>query len=67
MVEAVADGSSVAAAGVQRGMALTAISDPVRRNEVWHLQVRWEGGEWVLVPLPATGQHTHRLHAGAVP
>lgn len=40
VVEAVADGSSAAQAGVQRGMKLTGISDPVRRNEVWQLQVR---------------------------
>lgn len=39
VVEAVADGSNAAQAGVQRGMKLTAISDPVRRNEVWQLQV----------------------------
>ena len=39
VVEAVADGSSAAQAGIQRGMKLTAISDPVRRSEVWELQV----------------------------
>lgn len=39
VVETVADGSSAAQAGVQRGMKLTAISDPVRRSEVWQLQV----------------------------
>lgn len=39
MVEAVAEGSSAAQAGIQRGMKLTAISDPVRRSEVWELQV----------------------------
>jgi S1-C subfamily serine protease len=40
VVEAVADGSSAAQAGIERGMKLTAISDPVRRSEVWELQVR---------------------------
>lgn len=44
VVESVAEGSSVAQTGVQRGMRLTAISDPVRRNEVWQLQVRM----WLL-------------------
>ena len=46
VVEAVAEGSSVAAAGVQRGMALSAISDPVRRSEVWQLQVSEDGVGW---------------------
>lgn len=44
VVEAVADSSSAAEAGIQRGMKLAAISDPVRRNEVWELQVSQAGG-----------------------
>ncbi|GBG00131.1 hypothetical protein Rsub_12742 [Raphidocelis subcapitata] len=36
----VASGSEADEAGVRRGMRLTAISDPIRRNEVWRLQDR---------------------------
>lgn len=44
VVEAVAEGSQAfSEAGIQRGLRLTGISDPVRRDEVWKLQVRRAG------------------------
>lgn len=51
VVEAVADGSSAAQSGIQRGMKLTAISDPVRRDDVWELQVKLcAAADLVLMP-----------------
>lgn len=41
-------------AGVTRGMKLTAISDPIRRDEVWELQV---GGNSDV--HTAAGCHVH--------
>eukprot|EP00879_Flechtneria_rotunda_P011463 GHRR01011976.1.p1 GENE.GHRR01011976.1~~GHRR01011976.1.p1 ORF type:complete len:148 (+),score=11.74 GHRR01011976.1:206-649(+) len=35
----VAEGSQAEQAGIQRGMKLVGISDPIRQNEMWELQV----------------------------
>eukprot|EP00878_Enallax_costatus_P003043 GHUV01003241.1.p1 GENE.GHUV01003241.1~~GHUV01003241.1.p1 ORF type:complete len:296 (+),score=96.02 GHUV01003241.1:190-1077(+) len=40
VVSAVAEGSSAQQCGVKRGMKLAAISDPIRRDEMWELQDR---------------------------
>jgi len=37
LVKEVTPGSAAAAAGVQPGQQLLAVSDPIRQNEVWEL------------------------------
>lgn len=60
IVEAVASDSSAADAGVQPGMKLTAISDPVRRNEVWQLQARAKSGRTGMTHLMRSAHDVHQ-------
>jgi hypothetical protein len=57
--------------GVRAGMRLTAISDPIRRDEVWKLQDRWDGavlgGRRARAGAPSVRARPSRTASGRTP